>query len=126
MVLLSLCSAAALVLAVIGIYGVLAYSVTERRLELGIRLALGAERANLVRLVMGRGLMLATAGVAIGLVTGLLLAKLMSSLIYKVSTRDLMTFALAPLLFLGIASLASYLPARRATKVDPVEALRGN
>lgn len=126
MVLLSLFSAAALALAVIGIYGVLAYSVTERRLELGIRLALGAERANLVRLVLGRGLMLATAGIAIGLAAGLLLAKLMSSLLYKVSTRDLMTFAVAPLLFLGIASLASYFPARRATKIDPVEALRGN
>jgi putative ABC transport system permease protein len=126
MVLLSLFSAAALALAVIGIYGVLAYSVTERRLELGIRLALGAERANLVRLVLGRGLMLATAGIAIGLVAGLLLAKLMSSLLYRVSTRDLMTFAFAPLLFLGIATLASYLPARRATKIDPVEALRGN
>ena len=126
MVLLSLFSAAALALAVIGIYGVLAYSVAERRVELGIRLALGAERANLVRLVLHQGLMLAAAGIAIGLVSGLMLARLMSSLLYKVSTRDLVTFALAPLLFLGIASLASYLPARRATKVDPVEVLRGN
>lgn len=126
MLLLSLFSGVALTLAVIGIYGVLAYSVTERRVELGIRLALGAERADIVRLVLRQGLMLAITGVVIGLFTALLLTKLMSSLLYKTGTRDLETFVLMPLVFLGIALLASYLPARRATQVNPVEALRGN
>jgi len=94
--------------------------------ELGIRLALGAERADIVRLVLRQGLMLAITGIATGLVTALLLTRLMSSLLYKVATRDLQTFLLMPLVFLGIALLASYLPARRALQVSPVEALRGN
>jgi putative ABC transport system permease protein len=124
MLLLGVFSAAALALAVIGIYGVLAYSVAQRRQELGIRLALGAERADILRLVVGQGLTLATAGIAIGLVAALLLTRLMSSMLYKVGALDLTTFALAPLVFLFIALLASYLPALRATKMDPVEALR--
>jgi putative ABC transport system permease protein len=124
MLLLGIFSISALALAGIGIYGVLAYSVAERRHELGIRLALGAERADILRLVVRQGLMLATGGIAVGLIAALLLTRLMSSLLYRVSTRDLTTFALTPLVFLCIALLASYLPARRATKVDPAEALR--
>ena len=124
MVLLSVFSATALGLAIIGIYGVLAYSVAQRRHELGVRLALGATSADILRMVVGQGLVLAVTGIAIGLGAALLLTKLMSSMLYKVGTRDPAAFALAPLLFLCIALLASYLPARRATKVDPIEALR--
>jgi putative ABC transport system permease protein len=126
MMLLSFFSAAALALAVIGIYGVLAYFVAERRVELGIRLALGAERRDIVRMVLRQGMALVISGIVIGLLAALIASKLMSSLLYNVGTRDGWTFVLAPLVFLGIALLASYLPARRATEVDPVEALRGN
>lgn len=126
MLLLSFFSAAALGLAVIGIYGVLAYFVAERRVELGIRLALGAERRDIVRLVLRQGLVLAGAGIVIGLVAAMAMSKLMSSLVYNVGVRDVRTFVVMPLVFLGIAMLACYLPARRAMEVDPVEALRGN
>ena len=124
MLLLSVFSATALALALIGIYGVLSYSVAQRRQEFGIRLALGAERADILALVVGQGLTLAAIGVAIGLIAALFLTRLMSTLLYKVGAHDVLTFVLTPFLFLGIALLASYLPARRATKVDPVEALR--
>jgi putative ABC transport system permease protein len=122
-------SAAALVLAMIGIYGVLSYSVAQRRQELGIRLALGAEKSSILRLVVGYGLTLTVLGVAIGLICSValswIMASLLSGVLYKVSARDLTTFSVAPLAFLVIAALASYLPARRATQVDPNEALRG-
>lgn len=124
MLLLGVFSATALTLAVMGIYGVLSYSVAQRRQEFGIRLALGAEHADILRLVVRHGLALAMAGIAIGLMASLLLTRLMSSMLYKVGTHDLTAFVLAPLVFLGIALLASYLPARRATRVDPIEALR--
>jgi predicted permease len=130
LMLLGVFSAAALVLAIIGIYGVLAYSVAQRRQELGIRLALGAEKSDILRLVVGYGLTLAGAGIVIGLVFALALswvmASVLSGVLYKISTRDLTTFAIAPLVFLLISLLASYLPARRATQVDPNEALRGS
>ncbi|HXC95806.1 MAG TPA: ABC transporter permease [Edaphobacter sp.] len=122
--LLGIFSATALALALIGIYGVLAYSVAERRQELGIRLALGAKREDILLLILKRGFVLAAVGISVGLVTALLLTRLMGSMLYKVGAHDPTTFALAPLLFLAIALLASYLPARRATKVDPAEALR--
>ena len=124
MLLLAVFSATALALAIVGIYGVLAYSVAQRRQEFGIRLALGAERADVLRLVLRQGLMLAIAGIVTGLLASLFLTRLMSNLLFKVSAVDLATFALTPLLFLAIALLASYLPARRATKVSPIEALR--
>ncbi|HKT68755.1 MAG TPA: FtsX-like permease family protein, partial [Terriglobales bacterium] len=126
MLLLVAFSAAALALAIIGVYGVLAYSVAQRRHELGIRVALGAERADILRLVVRQGVLLAGAGVAIGLAAALLLTQLMSSLLYRIGARDITTFVLAPLAFLGIALLASYLPALRATRTDPMEALRGS
>ena len=122
--LLGIFSATALVLAVIGIYGVLSYSVVQRRQEFGVRLALGAEQGDLLRLVIRQGLTLAIAGIALGLAAALLLTQLMMSMLYKVGARDWVTFLLTPGVFLGIALLASYLPARRATKVNPIEALR--
>jgi putative ABC transport system permease protein len=124
--LLGIFSATAIGLSVSGIYGVLAYWVAQRRYELGIRLALGAQRADILRIVVRHGFMLTIAGIGIGLMTAAVLTRLMSSLLYKTDTLDLSTFAVAPLVFLGIATLASYLPARGATKVDPVRALRGN
>lgn len=126
MLLLAGFSVIALLLAAIGIYGVLAYSVAERRRELGIRMALGAEQSRIVSMVLREGLRLAISGIVIGLAGALLLTKLMSTLLYKTGSRDLTTFVLVPLLFLGIALLACYLPARRATRVNPVETLRSN
>jgi putative ABC transport system permease protein len=124
MLLLGVFSGTALALAIIGIYGVLSYSVAQRRQEFGIRLALGAERDDILRLVIRQGLILAIAGTALGLIASLLLTRLMASLLYKTGSHDIVTFLLTPALLLGIALLASYLPARRATKVNPIEALR--
>ena len=127
---LGIFSAVALVLAIVGIYGVLAYSVAQRRQELGIRLALGAEKSDILRLVVGQGLSLTMIGVGIGLVLALalswLMASMLSGVLYKISARDLTTFVLAPVVFMVIALIASYLPARKATQVDPNEALRGS
>ncbi|HSB74022.1 MAG TPA: FtsX-like permease family protein, partial [Terriglobales bacterium] len=125
MLLLGVFAAAALALAVIGIYGLLAYSVAQRQHELGIRVALGAERDDILRLVVRQGMALALAGIGVGLFAALLLTGLMSSLLFRIGARDLTTFALAPALFLAVALLASYLPARRATRTDPMDALRG-
>ncbi|HXA84606.1 MAG TPA: ABC transporter permease [Candidatus Dormibacteraeota bacterium] len=128
LLLLGVFSAAALVLAIIGIYGVLAYSVAQRRQEMGIRLALGAEKSDILRMIVSYGLTLTMTGVVIGLVAALALSWIMTSmlsgLLYKISARDLTTFVLAPVAFLVISLLASYLPAKRATQVDPNEALR--
>lgn len=117
-------SGTALILVMIGIYAVLAYSVAQRRQEIGIRMALGAEPSAILRLVVGQGLLLAVIGISIGLVLALLITQLASSMLYKVSTLDIYTFTLAPLIFLGTTLLASYMPARRAARVDPTEALR--
>jgi putative ABC transport system permease protein len=117
-------SATALVLAVVGIYGVLSYTVAQRRQEFGIRVALGADPGDILRMVMRQGLLLAVAGIAAGLFTALMLSKLLESVLYRTSSHDFATFFLAPILFLVIAIVASYLPARRAMKVDPVETLR--
>ena len=130
LLLLGVFSAAALVLAIIGIYGVLAYSVAQRRQEMGIRMALGAEKSAILRMVVGHGLKLTMIGVAIGVAGALVLSWVMAStlsgLLYKISAHDLTTFVIAPAAFLLIALVASYLPARRATQVDPNEALRGS
>jgi predicted permease len=117
-------SATALALAVIGLYGVLAYSVAQRRREFSIRLAVGAQPADILRLVLRQGLTLAAAGIAIGLTLALWLTRLVSSMLYKVGTRDATTFVLAPLVFLCVALLASYFPARRAMKVAPIDELK--
>jgi putative ABC transport system permease protein len=124
MLLVSSFSGVALLLAAIGVYGVLSYSVAQRRREFGIRMALGADRADVLKLVLRQGVILTAEGLAIGLAAAFLLTRLVASMLYKVSAHDRATFVLAPALFLCIALLASYLPARRATKVDPIEALR--
>ncbi len=129
MLLLAIFSLAALALAIVGIYGVLSYSVAQRRQEIGIRVALGAEKSDILRLIVSHGMSLALAGIVLGLTAALalswIMASMLSGLLYKVGARDLATFAIAPIAFLLIALLASYLPALRATKVDPNEALRG-
>jgi predicted permease len=128
LLLLGIFSAAALVLAMIGIYGVLAYTVAQRRQEMGIRLALGAEKSDILRLVVGQGLTLAGCGIALGLMGALalswIMASMLSDILYQVGARDLATFVIAPTVFLVIALCASYLPAKRATQVDPNQALR--
>lgn len=126
MLLLGAFSATALALSIVGIYGVLAYSVEQRRHELGIRMALGAERGDILRLVVRQGLILAGIGVALGMIGALAATQTMRSMLFNIGPRDLLTFVVAPIGFLAIALLASYVPARRATKVDPMEALRGH
>jgi putative ABC transport system permease protein len=126
MLLLGVLSATALVLAIVGIYGVLAYSVEQRRHELGIRMALGAEREHILRLVVRQGFVLALTGIVLGLVAAVAVSHFVSSWLFHVSTLDAVTFAVAPVAFLVIALLATYIPARRATKVDPLEAMRGS
>ena len=124
--LLSSLSSMALVLAIVGIYGVIAYTVAQRRHELGIRMALGAERNDVLRLIVLRGLFLTVIGVVIGLIAALASTQVMASLLYHVKVRDLPTFTLASVLFLLVGVAASYIPARRAMSVDPREALRGS
>jgi putative ABC transport system permease protein len=124
MVLLAVFSITALALAAIGLAAMLAWTVVQRRQEMAIRIALGAERRDILWIVVRHGFMLAVSGIAIGLAAGLLLTRLMASVLYRTSAHDLSTFALAPLVFLAIAWLASWLPARRATKVDPLDALK--
>ena len=117
-------SATALILALVGIYGLVAYSVAQRSGELGIRIALGATRGDILKLVVGHGTRLALWGVAIGAAGSLILMRLLSSMLYRTSATDPLTFILSSVLFTGAALAASYLPARRATRIDPVEALR--
>ena len=124
MLLLGVFAATALTLAVAGIYGVLAYSVAQRQQEFGIRLALGAEKGDILELVVRQGVILASVGIVIGLVVSVFLTRLLGSMLYRVGVHDVLTFLVAPALFLGIALLASYLPARRATRVNPIETLR--
>jgi putative ABC transport system permease protein len=122
--LLGIFALVALMLASLGIYGVMAYSVTQRTNEIGIRMALGATRANVVGLVLRRGLLLAVIGVAIGLMGSLGLTRLLAGLLFGVSVTDPAIFILVPIILLAISVLAVILPARRATRVDPLVALR--
>ncbi len=124
MLLIGIFSGTAFVLAVVGIYGVIAYSVAQRTQELGIRIALGAERRDILRLVIVNGLGLAAIGIVIGLGGAIALTRLMSAMLYETSTTDPLTFGAAVALFSLVAILASYVPARRATRIDPLEALR--
>ena len=114
----------ALLLALIGIYGIIAYSVAQRTQELGIRRALGAQQSDILRLVVGQGLRLALVGIAVGIAGALALTRLMKALLFHVSATDPATFAIVAALFLLVALAASYIPARRATRIDPMAALR--
>ena len=122
--LLTVLAGVALLLAVVGIYGVLSYSVTERTQEIGIRMALGAQRGHVLRMVIGQAMVLTAIGVAAGLGAALLMNRLISSLLFGVSATDAWTYGLVAAVFLIVALLASMLPARRAVGVDPMVALR--
>ena len=124
MLLVGLFAGFALLLTVIGIYGVVSYSVNQRTHEMGIRSALGATPGEILRLVVGEGLRLAVFGVAIGLVVSLGLARFINSLLYGINANDVVTYVYVALLLITITVLASYVPARRATRVDPMLALR--
>jgi predicted permease len=114
----------ALTLACLGIYGVIAYLVTQRYKEIGIRMALGATRANILQLVLARTFKLTAAGILAGLIAAFFLSRFLSSILFGIATHDPVTFALVPFCLIVIALLAGYLPARRATRVDPVSSLR--
>src|SRR4029434_11191341 len=122
--LLSLFAGIALLLAAVGIYSVIAYSVAQRTPEFGIRRALGAQSGDVLKLVIRQGLQLALLGIGIGLASALALTRLLKTLLFNVSATDPLTFAVIAMLLLLVAALACWLPARRATKVDPLVALR--
>jgi putative ABC transport system permease protein len=125
LILMNVFGAVALALAAIGLYGVLAYAVSQRTQEFGIRLALGAQPHDVLALILKQGMKLALTGVLLGLISGVALTRLMQNLLFGVGATDPATFGGIAFLLILVALLACYLPARRATKVDPLVALRG-
>src|SRR5690606_5415766 len=123
--LLGLFGAFALLLAALGMYGVIAYGVAQRTQEIGIRMALGAHQGRVMRMVVGQAVGLALAGVAIGLVAALVLTRVLQSVLFEVGTRDPVTFSVVPFVLLLVAAVAALLPAWRATRIDPAQALGG-
>jgi putative ABC transport system permease protein len=121
---LSIFAALALIMAAVGLYGVMAYSVSQRTHEIGIRMAFGAQRGDVFRLVIRQGMTLALAGIMIGLAASLALTRVMSGLLYGVTATDVTTYITVALTLALISLVACYLPARRATRVDPLVALR--
>jgi ABC-type antimicrobial peptide transport system permease subunit len=117
-------AAIALALAAVGVYGVISYSVSQRTREIGVRVALGAQRVNVMGLIVGQGAVLAVAGIAIGLIGALGVTRFLRAMLFGVSPFDPLSFVAVTLVLSVIAFLASYVPARRAARVDPVEALR--
>jgi ABC-type antimicrobial peptide transport system permease subunit len=126
MFLVGLFAILAVALSVVGLYAVVAYSVAERIHEMGIRVALGARPSNLLTLVLREGLTLVSAGIAIGVVAALLLTRFLQSMLYGVDARDATTFIVAPLILFAAALLGCVAPARRAMRIDPATALRGD
>jgi putative ABC transport system permease protein len=124
MIVLAIFAAVALLLAAVGVYGVIAYTVAQRTNEIGIRVAMGAQRRDVLRLILGQGSRLIFVGVALGITAGLLVTRLMSGLLFGISATDPETFAGVALLLSAVALLACYMPARRAMQVDPLVALR--
>jgi len=108
----------------VGIYGVMSYAVTQRTREIGVRVALGARPRDVIRMVVGRGMLLTSIGAAAGVALSLGLTRLMSGMLFGVGAKDPLTFACVSLLLAGVALLACYIPARRAARVDPMVALR--
>jgi putative ABC transport system permease protein len=124
MLLLGIFAAIALVLSAVGIYGVMNYAVNQRRHEIGIRMAIGAQPSDILKMVVGQGMLLASIGVAIGVLAALFLGRIIEVLLFGVSGRDLMTFVGFPIVLVLVSLLSTYVPARRATRVDPMIALR--
>jgi len=117
-------AAFALVLAAVGVYGVISCLVRQDTRDLGVRIALGAQRRDILSLVVRQGMSLALAGIVAGTAGAFLLTRLMATLLFAIAPTDLATFAAAPTLLAAVAALACYLPARRATRLDPIQALR--
>jgi putative ABC transport system permease protein len=124
MLLFGIFAVLALALAAVGIYGVMSYSVAQRTREFGIRMALGAQRSDVLKLAVGQGLKLVLVGIVIGLGAAFLLTRVMSSLLFRVSATDPLTFIIISLVLIGVAVVASFVPALRATRIDPMDALR--
>jgi putative ABC transport system permease protein len=123
-VLWTIFAAVALILASVGVYGVISYSVAQRSHEIGVRMALGARRGQVLGMVVKQGMTLVGAGVLLGLLGAWFAAKLLENQVYGVSTSDPLTYAVVPLVLLVVALIANLLPARRATRVDPLESMR--
>ena len=122
--LLAIFAAVALILTIVGLYGVMSYSVAQRTNEIGIRMALGAQTRDVLRLIVSQGFKLVLVGLAIGLIGAFALMRVIASLLFGVTTKDPLTFAAVAVLLAFVALLACYLPARRAARLDPMEALR--